>query len=76
MLDSSSRWGPASCLCLRYPVISSMEFFMRQRQQIVKSAAGIQLGTSKPFLCTHAEHRTIEKQKPDKSGKGMAMVLA
>ncbi|OLQ02165.1 hypothetical protein AK812_SmicGene14981 [Symbiodinium microadriaticum] len=42
-----------------YPVISSMEFFMRQR----------------PFFCTHAELRTIEKQKPDKSGKGMALVL-
>ena len=33
MLDSSSRSVPASCLCLRYPVISSTEFFMRQRQQ-------------------------------------------
>ena len=32
MLDSSSGSVPA-CLCLRYPVISSMEFFIRQRQQ-------------------------------------------
>ena len=33
ILDSSSRSVPATCLCLRYPVISSLEFWMRQRQQ-------------------------------------------